>query len=283
MQLLILSFPTLRLCASARDHFRWQRLSIVAAALILIASTVADAVAAEADGSPAIATTVGGVSTDTIAQAVARLIADAIPREYERYKDWGRTKRITTGVRSSGNFFEFDIHRRQTEVNHGVWKHYRVTLIEPDQHLAVRIDDLRSAGPGRVACTLLVAAKLHGWARTKVYNRGVHLIALEAECDTSLQLALEVEVAIETAPSSLLTGIAVRPQVTSARLKLDDFRLTRVSDLKGPVARELGDGLRHLIEDELDGPTLAAKLNRSIEKRRDRLQLTPERLFGLSE
>jgi hypothetical protein len=234
-------------------------------------------------GSPQAAPANTAVSPDTTAEIVARLIAESIPREYERSKDWGRTTRITTGVRSSGNFFKFDVHSKKSEVNDGVWKHYRATMIEPEQNLVVRIDNLRSLDVGRIAFTLFVTTKLHGWARAKVYNRGVHLIALEAECDASLRLSLDVEVAIEAAPSIYLAGFALRPEVIAGRLLLDDFRLTRVSDLSGPLVRELGDGLRHLVEHELDGPTLAAKLNRSINKRRDRLQLTPERLLGLSD
>jgi hypothetical protein len=38
-----------------------------------------------------------------------------------------------------------------------------------------------------------------------------------------------------------------------------------------------------LIEDELNGPKLADKLNRSIEKRRDRLVFTPDMLLGVSQ
>jgi hypothetical protein len=53
-----------------------------------------------------------------------------------------------------------------------------------------------------------------------------------------------------------------------------------VSDVSGPIVRELGDGIKSLIEDELNGPKLTAKLNRSIEKRRDRLVFTPEMLLG---
>ena len=222
------------------------------------------------------------VSPDATARIVARMIADAIPREYERKKDWGRTKRITTGVRSSGNFFEFDIHRKKTDVNHGVWKHYRATMVEPEKNLVVRIDNLRSVAPGRIAFTLFVSTKLHGWARAKVYDRGIHFISVEAEADVRVSLWLDCEVALETAPASFLTGIAVRPQVTSARMQLDEFRLTRISDVSGPLVRELGDGLKNLIEDELNGPKLAAKLNRSIEKRRDRLVFTPEMLIGAS-
>ncbi len=221
-----------------------------------------------------------GGSPAALAQLVAGMIAEVIPREFDRSKDWGRTKRITTGLRSSGNFFEFDIHRKKSQVNHGVWKHYRAALVEPEKNLLVRIDNLRSLEAGKIAFTLFVSTKLHGWARAKVYEQGVHLIAFEAEADAKASLWLDCEIALEMAPASLLTGIAVRPQVTNARLSLDEFRLLRISDVSGPVVRELGDGLRHLIEDELNGPKLVKRLNRSIEKRRDRLVFTPEMLLG---
>jgi hypothetical protein len=220
------------------------------------------------------------VSADATARIVAQLIAEAIPREYERSKDWGRTTRITTGVRSSGNFFKFDVHSKKSAVNDGVWKRYRATMIDPDKNLAVRIDNLRSLDAGRIAFTLFATTKLHCWGRAKVYESGVHLISLEAEADTKVRLWLDCEIALEMAPGSFLTGIAVRPRVESARMKLDEFRLTRISDVRGPIVRELGDGLRHWIEDELNGPKLADKLNRSIEKRRDRLVFSPEMLLG---
>jgi len=223
------------------------------------------------------------IAAEFVSKIAARLIADAIPRDYARTKDWGRTKQITAGLRSSGNFFEFDIHRKKTAVKHGIWKSYRVTLIEPEKNLEVRIDNLQRVGADRVTLTLFVTAKLHGWARAKIYERGIHIIALEAEGDTSVRLSLDAEIAVGPVPSkSLLPGIAIRPVITGARLKLDDFRLTRISDVKGSLARELGDGLRHLIEDELAGPKLVAKINRSIDKRRDRLVFTPDKLLGMS-
>src|SRR5262245_30471188 len=93
---------------------------------------------------PAQANSPSGPSAEEISQIAASLIAEAIPRQYERSQDWGRTKSITTGLRSSGNFFDFDIHRRKIQVNHGVWKKYRVVLVEPEKNLLVRIDNLRS-------------------------------------------------------------------------------------------------------------------------------------------
>jgi hypothetical protein len=245
--------------------------------LVLVGTlTVAAAVVGQTTAPPADFT----ASPTALAQVVSQMIAEAIPREYERKKDWGRTKEITTGLRSSGNFFKFDVHRTKSTVNDGVWKHYRATMVEPEKNLVVRIDNLRSLEAGKIAFTLFASTKLHGWGRAKVYERGVHLIALEAEADAKVSLWLDCQIALE-APASLLTGIAVRPQVTSARMKLDQFQLTRISDVSGPIVEELGDGLKHLIEDELNGPKLTAKLNHSIDKRRDQLVFTPQMLLGI--
>jgi hypothetical protein len=227
------------------------------------------------------ATSGPGVGPEVLSQMAARIIAAEIPREYERKKDWGRTKNITTGLRSSGNFFEFDIDRKKHAVNHGVWKHYRLTLVEPDKNLDVRIENLRTLPSGRVALTLNIAAKVHGWARTKVYERGVHIIALEAEGDTDIRLSLDAEIGVHSVKTdSFLPGFAIDPVVTDARLKFKDFELKRISNVRGAVAHEVGILLREAVEDELKGQKLANKINRSIDKKRDRLQLTPEMLLG---
>src|ERR1700760_1909553 len=123
----------------------------------------------------------GGFAPEVVSQVAARIIAAEIPREYERKKDWGKTKEITTGLHSNGNFFKFDIHREPSEVNHGVWKQYKLTLIDPDKNLDVQIQNLRTLENGHITLTLFVVAKVHGWAQTTVYDRGVHLIGLEAE------------------------------------------------------------------------------------------------------
>jgi hypothetical protein len=252
---------------------RLKQLVVVSFTCFVVVATFAD--------SPPSSAAAGGVAPEIVSRIAARLIAEAIPREYERSKDWGRTKRITTGLRSSGNFFDFNIHRRKSRVNHGVWKKYRVTLVEPEKNLVVRIENLRTTAPGQFAFTLFVTARVHGWARAKVYDRGIHLIAVEAEGHSTVRLRLDTEITLESVRTkSFLPGLAIRPVVTDAHLHLGDFRLTRISDLRGTLAHELGDALRHVVEDELSGPKLVAKLNRSIEKRRDRLEFTPDMLLG---
>ena len=171
---------------------RIKKLAVLSIALVAGAANYSDSPSAQSPAGTSVA-------TQAISQFAAGLIADAIPREYARTKDWGRTRQITTGVRSSGNFFDFDIHRKKSNVNHGVWKSYRVTLIEPEKNLNVKIENLRQQADGSIALTLFITAKLHGWARTKIYDNGLHIISLEAEGDTTVRLWLDTQIAIEPA------------------------------------------------------------------------------------
>jgi hypothetical protein len=72
-------------------------------------------------------------------------------------------------------------------------------------------------------------------------------------------------------------AVAIEPAISQIDLKLRKFDLKRVSKLGGSAAHELGDGVKDLIQDELNRrePKIVAKLNKSIEKRKDKLRLSP--------
>ncbi len=210
-----------------------------------------------------------GAAKRTLANTFAKLVEQAIPLEYDKKKDWGKTKNITVGVRNDG----LKLSRRKKAVKHGVWKHYRVKLIDPEKHLDVQIENFHAIDGSRVGFTLVLAAKLDSWARAKVYQYGVHLIALEVVGDTDLKLAIDCEVGVRWHTKSGSPGLVIDPKVIDARLTLSDFHLRRVSNARGPLVQELSSGLRRMVEHELKGPKLVAKINRSIDKRRDRLEL----------
>lgn len=260
--------------AMTQQRIMWLPVSFWLIAAIANAATSAEP-AAPASSLP------GEFAPELISQIAGHIIAAEIPREFEGSKDWGRTKRMTTGLRSYGNFFKFDIHRDRNEVNDGIWKRYRLALIDPDKNLDVKIENLRTLETGRIALTLNVAAKVHGWARIKIYESGLHIIALEAEGDTGIRLAIDADIGVKPVSSDLfLPGYAIDPLVTDARLKFEDFNLTRISDVGGTFAHEVGIALREAAEDELKGKKLADKINHSIDKHGDRLKLTPEMLLG---
>ena len=79
-----------------------------------------------------------------------------------------------------------------------------------------------------------------------------------------------------------LPGLELRPVVTDARLKFDDFKLTRISDVRGAVAKELGELLRKELQKKLSGPKLVDRFNRALQKHPERLRLSPDMLLGKS-
>jgi hypothetical protein len=215
-----------------------------------------------------------------LASTLSQLIREAIPLSYDKQKDWGAAREITVGYRVDGKPFHYHVHRRKKAVEHGVWKHYKLRVVEPDKNLRVRLRDLRPVAPGRMAFTLELESKLDAWARAKIYQYGVHIIALEVEGDLQMRIQIEGEIALQATAANGAAAIAAHPVVTHAKLSLDELRIRRISDARGPIVRELSDGIRSIVEDELNGPHLTAKLNRAIEKKRDRLVFAPASLVG---
>lgn len=217
-----------------------------------------------------------------LADSLATLIRHAIPPVTDKKEDWGATKNITAGVRVEGKPFHWHVHRRKKAVDHGVWKHYVVRLVEPEKHLVVNLTRLESLPGGKFAFTLHIEAPLDAWARAKVYNYGVHLIALEVEADARLRLDVSGEIGVRFGVEEGAPTFAVEPVVTDARLSFDRLNIRRVSNAHGPLVDELGGGVRRIIGDELDGPKLTAKLNQAIDKKRDRLVFSSAELLQSS-
>jgi hypothetical protein len=213
-----------------------------------------------------------------LAATFAKIIENAIPLEYEKRKDWGKTKNVTVGLRNKG----LKIYRRKKPVNHGVWKHYRINLVNPTEKFSVDVRNLRAIDSGRVAFTMLINAKLDARGSAKVFQYGVHVITLVVEGDTEIELALDCEVGAQVGFVAGLPSVTIEPQIVDARVDLAEFHLRRISKAKGPLVKELSSSLRRQIEHELKGPKLTAKLNRAIEKNRDHLELSINDLLDSS-
>jgi len=204
-----------------------------------------------------------------LADSIASLIESAIPTEYNRRKDWGARKNLTTGLKIGDS----GLSRRKRPVKHGTWKRYAINIPNPEENLSVRVASLRPTSGNEMGLTLVVNADLNTLARAKIYQYGVHIIALEMEADTTVELTIDCTVGIEFTVLDGKPAIKVAPHVTAAELDLKKFRLRRISSANGPLVKELGDGIQRAIEKELDGDTLVKRLNRSIQRKGDRLTI----------
>jgi hypothetical protein len=213
-------------------------------------------------------------------ELLATWIARALPRDYEKQEDWGRTKRITVGLDSEGRGLRIRIKRKKKDVPHGLWKHYRVVIPEAAGPPIVEVNNLRVVAPGRAAASIVVVAPLESWARTRLYNRGIHLGTYTAEGRARVHIHLECEVGVRLESEEGWPVLVVEPHVKRAVVGLHDFRLSRISNADGPVVRELGSVVEHIIEEELEPRKLTRKLNRAIDKKQDRLRVDPQELVS---
>ena len=91
---------------------RLKKPALAAAVFLFVAAAMLKAMAG-----PSLAS-LTGVTPEVVAQLVTPLIAEAVPREFEGKKDWGKTAKVTTGLRSEGNcennerdYGDYFIHR----------------------------------------------------------------------------------------------------------------------------------------------------------------------------
>jgi hypothetical protein len=71
------------------------------------------------------------------------------------------------------------------------------------------------------------------------------------------------------------TRLRFQPNVTSATARLANFRLHRISDVKGDLAKGTGELVEELIKLRLkkENKDLAARINKAVQKKPDRLEI----------
>lgn len=204
------------------------------------------------------------------------LVRENLPDKYEDKKKWGQTKDLTVGLRIRHDGLRIKTKRKRKELNHGSWEMYRLELIDPEEDFELRIENLRESADGRLEFDFLAEARFRAFGRWARWQRGVQLISLSADADARVRLRTHCLVAIRLDPTRLPPDVLLEPHVTAADLRLLDFRLLSLSDLKGPLAKQLGRALENVVEDKLEGKRkkLLEKMNRQIEKRRDKLRFS---------
>lgn len=203
------------------------------------------------------------------------LIAESLPRSYSDARHWDKQKHFTTGLDVDLDGLRLDTARRKKLLNHGTWKRYDVWLPE-GQKLVLDVTDVRTFDDGRVAFRVTATGPLKGRIELQQWERGVRLVGISADCEAKVKLTLDVEAALTSKQGTLLPTLAVAPKVTAANAEMTDFRLRRLGDLRGPLAKEIGDAAEPTLQEQVrkQNEKIAEKTNKSIAKRQDDLRVS---------
>lgn len=215
-------------------------------------------------------------ANDRLDDLITQIVRDQVPPEYEERRNWGQTTTVWSGVRVWIEDGQLETKRRQQRVNHGRWQLYRFRLVDPDRRFHVHVENLREVAPGRAAFDLWGEAQLAVMARVSEWQRGVQLFSVSANALATVRLRTTCEVGLKLEPGKLIPDVQLDPAVTAARLELVAFRLQRISQLHGPLVKELGDAIRGIVADRLadQQPKLVDKINRQLQKHRDAWRLS---------
>ena len=229
------------------------------------------------------ADTSAAATEQSLSDLVRRTILDNLPREFAGENDWGQQREVASGLKFQTGGGRLRISKRTKEVNDGLWTNYRVTPVDPAQHLRVRVAELHRVAAGRIGFQIFLSARLQGEARYERWRRGIKMLNFKADAQSTVEAALDCELGLRFVPGRFLADLLVEPKVKSVKLSLVDIDLARVSKIDGPAAEELGDRLRHALARELRGrqDEIARKLNEAVQKNPDKLRFSADKLLAL--
>jgi hypothetical protein len=211
-----------------------------------------------------------------LSAAIRWLALQHLPPRYEDERGWGKTTEVFDHLSIRLDGAKLKTKRRYRTVNHGTWTRYVIDLVNPEQSLRMQIVRLQPSPDGGMRCECELQADVALFGRMSRWRHDWQTISISASADATVRLSLVIDIRLLFNPLKLPPDIYFRPQVREAHVQLDHFRLRRVSQLDGPLVKEIGKGLRKELERRLDDydQQLIEKMNRALEKQQDKLQLS---------
>jgi hypothetical protein len=204
------------------------------------------------------------------------IVLQTLPVDYENTRQWGGTRRMWDGLHVHMDGWRVKTKRRFKEANHGTWKKYRLTLVDPAQQLTIQLANVRQIEPGRIEFELTLGARVNAYGRLQEWNHDVRLFSVSADAIADVVLWIRGEMSSTLDPTKLPPDVLFQPVAHEARLNLVSLRLLRISKTDGPIVKGLGEALEEVIRDELSerSDQLVARINRQIQKDPDNLRFS---------
>lgn len=208
---------------------------------------------------------------------IQRIVRENVPEKYVHDKDWGKTDRRWDGLDiTSKGPLRLTTKRKWKEVNHGTWRRYEISPVNPAEDLQIRIENVHDAGDGQVAFEVSLASKLHVHGRQAEWTKGVQVYSVSADADADVRMRAWCRVGTRLDVAKFPPDVIISPTIDKADLDVTKFKLRSVSKLDGPMVRQLGKRVHKLLDNKIEEKReqLPNKLNRAIAKHNDKMRLS---------
>jgi hypothetical protein len=207
---------------------------------------------------------------------LTKLALDSMPVRYVEDKDWGQQSERWDGVKVSFKDGRLKTKRRKKKVNHGTWKRYEASLIDPNESFSVQLNNFRETESDRVTFDVRATAKIKLEARQSKWVKGIQLYSISADGSANVQLILSVSLGSQMDVTKFPPDLIFDPHIDAAKIQLSGFRIDHVSKAGGEIAQQITRAVRKKIDEKIarKEEKLVEKLNAKIEKSRDRFTLS---------
>jgi len=207
---------------------------------------------------------------------ITKMVLDNIPHDFEETKDWGGQDERWDGIRFRREGFKIQTKRRKKMVNHGTWKKYSATLLNPDEEFSINVKNMRETSDEKMAFDIHFSAHLNIDGRQSKWVKGVQLYSFSVQGHTKVRLVVGIELGVTMDINNFPPDLVFIPVAKEANLIVDDFRIDRVSKAGGEFAQQVSRGVRNSLDQKLaeKEDKLVEKLNKEFTKNKSKLRLS---------
>ena len=198
-----------------------------------------------------------------------------LPESFEDDDDWGRTKRVQSGLNVKVNGLKVHTSRRWKDARHGTWRRVTAVLVNPEEHFQLDISLLPRNKDGMPRYRIRASTRLNVHGQQQRWNLGHKLYSISAVAEADLTLMADVQFYSQLAKTEEGGKLRVLPQVETANVRLTGFRLRRISHAKGGGVRLFGESIQSIVEHRVrkESDKLAGRINGKVEKKPERFEV----------
>ncbi len=207
---------------------------------------------------------------------LTKIVLKNIPHEFKEEKDWGAQEPRWNGVNIRRDGLKIRTNRKKKMVNHGTWKKYDVSLLNPQEQFSISVKNMREAEEGKMAFDVYVAANLKIDGRQAKWVKGVQLYNVSIDGKTKVNLKTTIELRTLMDVTKFPPDLVFRPEAKAVEISVQDFRIDRISKVGGEVTQQITRLARGAIENRLakEEAKTVKKLNAEFSKNADKLRLS---------
>jgi len=204
-----------------------------------------------------------------LGEMVKQIIIENVPLVIDEKKGWGDQAHIFDGFKMSGKGLKVRMEPRKKLVNHGLWKHYRVNVVDPSRDLVIRFPRMEYQKGQGIAFTVEVLVHAHGYFNMQQHSNGIQVFSAATDAEMDLRIVLEGTIGVRLEPTEWFPDLFLQPRVQRVTLQLPNIDVERFGKMKGKLVHETGDSFRRLLEDKLNDQEekIPEKINKQIAKK----------------